>query len=282
MDHKLRNVEIFEDTLKAIEESEALTVSVSDSRDGTRLYPLYVASSDIHRFEEQCEVVVSKKRSFAAAEAYHKMSPEDRICILNFASATNPGGGVTRGSSAQEESLCRCSTLYPVLNTKDLMTQFYGLNRSEENVLYTNTCIYTPKIVIIKTDTDEPEMKSEEDWIEVDVLTCAAPNLRPNPYNKMNPGKGTAAKITQQGLLALLKKRTEHILNVAAMNQEEALILGAFGCGAFCNPPEIVARAFKESLEKFKYCFKYVEFAVYCKPTETINYDVFSRQFKHF
>lgn len=120
----------------------------------------------------------------------------------------------------------------------------------------------------------------EKDWFKTDVITCAAPNLR--PYNKLNPETQKAANITQKELLALQKNRTEQILNVAAINRVDALILGAFGCGAFYNPPEIVARAFKESLEKYKYCFKYVEFAVYCKPTETMNHDIFERNFRNF
>lgn len=42
--------------------------------------------------------------------------------------------------------------------------------------------------------------------------------------------------------------RIERIFRIAAANQAEVLILGAFGCGAFCNPPEIVAKAFQTVL----------------------------------
>ena len=41
-------------------------------------------------------------------------------------------------------------------------------------------------------------------------------------------------------------QRLERVFRVAAANGAEVLILGAFGCGAFCNPPAVVARAFKK------------------------------------
>ncbi|WP_097005344.1 TIGR02452 family protein [Lacrimispora amygdalina] len=278
MSNREKRVEIFQDTEKVMKEKKILAAAIINSINQTKVYvSLEEGRTDVK--ETACAVVVSKDRSFAAAEKYHRLHPEDKIAVLNFASATNPGGGVKAGSSAQEEALCRCSTLYPALTTKMVYESFYKYHKAEKNVLYSDMCIYTPDIVVFKTDTDEPVLKAEEDWAKVDIITCAAPNLRPIPYNKMNPGSGEASKITQKELLILLKKRTEQIFNVAAKNNVDALILGAFGCGAFCNPPEVVARAFKESLEKYKYCFKYVEFAVYCKATETINYDVFNRNF---
>ncbi len=30
---------------------------------------------------------------------------------------------------------------------------------------------------------------NEKDWYEVDVITCAAPNLRERPSNRFNQGK---------------------------------------------------------------------------------------------
>ena len=54
-------------------------------------------------------------------------------------------------------------------------------------------------------------------------------------------------------------------------------MLGAFGCGAFHNDPEVVARAYKVALEEFPKVFKKIEFAVYCPDTDTKNYEIFSR-----
>lgn len=47
--------------------------------------------------------------------------------------------------------------------------------------------------------------------------------------------------------------------------------MGAFGCGAFCNPPEVVAEAFAETIKEFLYDFETIEFAVYCFARDTKN-----------
>jgi uncharacterized protein (TIGR02452 family) len=67
----------------------------------------------------------------------------------------------------------------------------------------------------------------------------------------------------------------ERIFRVAAKNGAEVLILGAFGCGAFRNPPEIVAKAFKAVQEKYESYFEVIEYAVFCGRHETLNYDTF-------
>jgi len=200
-----------------------------------------------------------------------------RIAVLNFASATTPGGGVTKGSSAQEESLCRCSTLYPALTSNALWDSYYSVNRAARNPLYTNALIYTPGVVICKTDEDYPERMEEKDWVEVDVITCAAPNLRQRPGNMYNLDQSAPVVVSPEELLALHKIRARHILTVAASKGVDAIVLGAFGCGAFQNDPTVVAKAYKGVLEEMKGYFSLIEFAIYCRQRETANYDAFSR-----
>ena len=280
-DRRSKNVEIFKDSMKWVKENEKLQKALTESMAGQKLYLEDDSIEVLSTFSKKTElkVVVSKKRSFEASSEYARAGK--KVCVLNFASATNPGGGVTHGSSAQEEALCRCSTLYPCLNTKKFWNAFYGTHRKANNPLYNNDCIYTPGVVVFKSDTSFPERMKEEDWYRVDIITCAAPNLRERPSNAMNPNAGIhAAKVTKDELLELLEKRIERIFAIAAQNGAEVLILGAFGCGAFCNPPEIVAKAFVTVQKKYSGCFEAIEYAIYCRDYETANYDEFCRKMK--
>lgn len=81
-----------------------------------------------------------------------------KVCIHNFASAANPGGGVVKGSSAQEEAICRCSTLYPNLKEESLWKQFYAPHRRQQNPLHNDDCIYTPGVIAFKSDTAYPKL----------------------------------------------------------------------------------------------------------------------------
>lgn len=224
-------------------------------------------------------IVISQKRSLEAARQYLNQN----VCVLNFASATNAGGGVTKGSNAQEEAICRCSTLYPCISDSSVVSQFYDKHRQDiksgrMNALYNDDCIYTPRVTVFRTDTDMPAIRREDCWYEVDVISCAAPNLRSKPGNATNPDSGSRAVSIKQGdLLKLHKKRMSRILDIAKGNGADVVILGAFGCGAFQNPPDIVARAMKETIKNYLYSFQTIEFAVYCSLQDTRNYDVFRR-----
>ena len=208
---------------------------------------------------------------------YHRKFPEARIVAHNFASATNPGGGVRKGSRAQEEALCRCTTLLPVLETEDNKKRFYDFHRQRHDVRYTDACLYTPDIVGFKTDDELPSLLPEAKWTKVDILTCAAPNLRAMPNNVMNPGKDKAIKMSHDDLFALHKKRARHLLSIAAANEADILILGAFGCGAFQNPPELVAEMYHSLLPEFMGQFQEVVFAIYCTPSDMKNYNAFAK-----
>ena len=113
-------------------------------------------------------------------------------------------------------------------------------------------------------------------WYNVDVITCAAPNLRNRPSNKHNTGDGqNKADISNGELQAIHEKRMRRILEVALSEGRDTIILGAFGCGAFQNDPKTVAQANKNVIKDYEYAFKNIEYAVYCSPRDERNYDIF-------
>lgn len=64
---------------------------------------------------------------------------------------------------------------------------------------------------------------------------------------------------------------------MAASNGTQVLILGAFGCGVFANPPQLVARAFEMACEGIDRCFETIEFAVYSRNAASLNYQAFGQ-----
>lgn len=270
--------EVFRDTQSFYTENRFLRESVENAIANTMYYsadeyPVLPESAD-----KQGTVRVSKSKTFESAIDSHKRFPDKKIAVLNFASATNPGGGVKNGSSAQEESLCRCSTLYPTLDQKRMWDLYYSANRAQSDPLHTDACIYSLGIVICKTDESIPQRMQEDDFVTVDVITCAAPNLREKPSNFFNPDSGNAVHITPNELYKLHLKRAKHILHIAAFNGVDTLILGAFGCGAFQNDPNIVAKAYRDASRDYSRYFDLIDFAIYCRDWESENYDAFKRQ----
>ena len=270
--------EIFNDTKKCYQSNKILINSIKNSKK----YQLVITENDnikqtdYNIYDIPANVIVSKKRSLEASMEYK----EQKVCILNFASATKTGGGVEKGANAQEEAICRCSTLYPCISDREIVNQFHNKHREllktgKLNALYNDDCIYTPNVIVFKTDTNNPELMAEKDWYKIDVISCAAPNLRRKPSNTMNPNSGKAVDIEANTLLNLHIKRIKKVLDIAKANLVEVVILGAFGCGVFQNPPEIVAEAMAKVIKDYLYNFKTIEFAVYCSTKNTKNYDVF-------
>lgn len=277
LEDRQRRIAVFEDTIQYCEQEQKLVNAIRNSRENTRLYldPL----SDTEKPEADnraCRITVSAMRTIECACKLAKEYPDSRIGVLNFASATNPGGGVIRGSNAQEECLCRCSTLYPCLDVDPLWQGYYTFHRKRHSALYTDACIYTPDIVAFKSDEKWPMQLSQEDWITLDIISCAAPNLRECPSNDMNPSAGERVLIKDKDLRELLEQRIRGILQVAAFHEVDVLVLGAFGCGAFRNSPQMVAEVFKKALEEYQCYFNAVEFAVYCNLSDMSNYEVFA------
>lgn len=262
--HRANMVEVFHDTMDWLKSDPDLQVAVSKSQANTRLYSLGHYPRFDKRKVSDMTITVTKEKSYQLAKRVKQVYPERKVAVLNFANAFHPGGGVKNGSPAQEESLCRTSTLYPVISKGENSRCFYELHKAVERNKHhaTDAMLYSKDIVICKTDDDVPQRLGKEEWTTVDVITAAAPDLR-NCW------------MSDEELYGCHFKRAIHILTVAAANDVDFLVLGAFGCGAFQNNPHVVAAAYKDALTVFPEVFKSVEFAVYCPPGKSNNYDVF-------
>ena len=273
---RFENVMVFKDTERLCKTNAEFSEAVKKATASQKLIlerdSLPAQKKDI--YEDAANVTVSKKRSLEAAAGYK----DCYVAVLNFASATNPGGGVVNGSSAQEESLCRCSCLYFCLNTPAMWDGFYNPHRAAHDPLHNDDLIYTPGVTVFKTDTAEPKLMREADRYSVDVITCAAPNLRSHPGNGYITGEGDAnIKLSDKDLLELHEKRIRRILEAALSGGCDTIILGAFGCGAFKNDPEIVAQANRNVAGEYLHAFKNIEYAIYSSKSDERNYKAFDR-----
>ena len=210
-------------------------------------------------------IIISPRRTFEAARRY----AGQKITVLNFANNHNVGGSPWT-AGAQEESLCRCSTLYPCLEY--MKPKFHDVHKrqfaqGEIDRWGNDDLIHTPGVVVFKSDESAPRMLPKNEWFAVDVVTGAAPQL------------SFDETFDEERLFRVLSSRIEKILRVAKKEAAEVLILGAFGCGAFRNPPRLVATAFKSLLEKYR--FETVEFAVFTREdTPDNNFHTFERVFR--
>jgi len=179
--------------------------------------------------------------------------------VLNFASAKNPGGGVLKGTVAQEEALARVSSLYPVIKK---CSQFYT---PTEAPYYTDKIIYSKPIYVFKDDYG-----NDIEPIECEVITCAAPNY--NMYSLFDdPHRGGDINIIEHK--KVMTRRFTKVLKSAIANNQRNLILGAWGCGVFRNPADVNAKIFSEALDNFASYFDEIIFAI----PDTTNYQIFAK-----
>lgn len=189
-------------------------------------------------------------------------------CVLNFASAKHPGGGFLNGARAQEESLARSSALFACLSDREM----YDYHRSRSDPLYSSWVIYSPAVPVFRSNDgdllDPPYACS--------FLTSPACNAGV-ALERVSRREAASVKARVQ---RAMRERVERVLGVAAEQGEQALVLGAWGCGVFRNESEEIAERFKEALDgPFKGVFARVIFAVLDSSQEQKTLGPFARRF---
>ena len=190
--------------------------------------------------------------SISAAIALHQRAAAAGVAVtpavLNFANAFDAGGGYLNGARAQEEDLCRCvPALYPALRllqyplSAALVPPITTAAITRLPILFTALNLHTP----------------------IAVITAAAPNGNPDPrLQGFTPTQGTAYETD-------MRSRIRAVLFAAHLAGCRHLVLGAWGCGVFRNPPATVARLFAEVLgsPEWRSQFDTVVFAILGSPS---------------
>lgn len=169
-----------------------------------------------------------------------------RPVALNFASAKSPGGGFLNGGRAQEESLARASALYACLDGNEM----YEFHRGRRDPMYTDYAIYSPDVPVIRED----DGTLLDDPYQCSIITSPAVNAK--PVLERHPSR--RAEIRDA-----METRIAKVLAIAVVHGHEALVLGAWGCGAFGNDGREIAELFRVTLtDQFPNVFGKIIFAI--------------------
>jgi uncharacterized protein (TIGR02452 family) len=188
-------------------------------------------------------------------------------CILNFASPTRPGGGWLTGARAQEEDLFLRSTYDLSLSDPNKIDS----NRKWKYPIPEKGGIYSPDVFVFRENEKNDYMiQPWENCRYVNFVAVAA----------LRCPKLECGSLSNRDTYVTMEK-IKTILRIATTNGHVSIVLGAFGCGAFKNPPRQMAQLFHQVIfsNEFKNIFERIDFAILDNPEKESNYDIFKNVF---
>lgn len=207
---------------------------------------------------EPCRILVTTDDSVSAAlKLEHPM-------IMNFANAHHAGGGFLLGANAQEEAICRCTSLYASI-TSEAAGEMYHYNNTHISSVESDYMLFSPNVTVFR----DGGCQFLAAPVLVSVMTVPAPNRR-----------GAALFASADKIGAAMYRRISIMLRFAAQRGIRNLVLGAWGCGAFGNDPAAVSGFFRRALldDGLGAYFDTVCFAIYGRP-DSKNYLAFQKTF---
>ncbi|KAK4947524.1 hypothetical protein LTR10_013469 [Elasticomyces elasticus] len=169
---------------------------------------------------------VARTLSQAVSHTGQSTKPKKNVAVLNMASPLLPGGGFVNGASAQEESLCFRTTLYPALRD-----EFYRLPEVG--------AVWTEDVCVFRDEAGNDLSKNERWWVDV----ISAGMLR---FPDVEGDEGEEPRYASAKDRDLAVRKVKCIMEILRSKGVERCVLGAWGCGAYGNPVGEVARAFQK------------------------------------
>lgn len=226
----------------------------------TKFYKNEFRVDNIPTNEEETKIIV---RNVDCLEEGVRLCREGyNPAILNMASRRHPGGGVMLGAGAQEESLFRRTNLFRSLYQ---FTEYFINHvwyKKYITPVSTGECypldrnfggIYTPGALLFRED-EQHGYQLMESPKHLSFISVAG----------MNRPKIKDATHIADDLIEGTKNKMRTILRIGLRHGHDSLVLGAFGCGAYRNPPSHIAKLFHEVFEEpeFKNKYRLISFAI--------------------
>jgi uncharacterized protein (TIGR02452 family) len=167
----------------------------------------------------------------------------ENYVILNFANGIHPGGRWGSYARAQEECIMRASGAYASIITKG---KFYEFN-SHDKIISSDYIIYSPDVPFFRNSQNE----FLDEPFNISIITCAAVIA-------------TSSSLSSKQISNIMEPRCRQIIQCAIHNNKKVIALGAFGCGAFGNDPNVIAEIFRKILidEGYQFYFDYIVFPI--------------------
>ncbi|MCD7843681.1 MAG: TIGR02452 family protein, partial [Clostridiales bacterium] len=188
---KKKNIAILEDTLSILEQGgypkDGQDVQLAFSPEQMREIRVFLpeeltALIAAEQEEPQTQSVPSfgcenEDALVLAQKQYQRLQgegdPAPKILVLNLASATRPGGQTRNGASAQEEDLCRRTSLLLSLESEDAK-RYYDYNNARKTRMGSDGVLLSPNVEVIKDSSSEVLAQP----FPISVMSCAAPMVR--------------------------------------------------------------------------------------------------------
>lgn len=252
-EERSRRLDIFEDTLRRCEREFSLIQKIAYVREHTEVWerPLEEIFLGVSRYESSCDVKIMKSNVLREVRTLKEIFPSCRVAVLNCAAPRHSGGSVIRGGDGWEESLCRCTTLYPCMNTDYLRQVYYEENCLCENEFYRDVCVYIPDVVCLKNE--EGELWKQGERFVVDVISCSMPDICEQLAERNGKSNVEADRQRVQECEEIICRRIEGMIKVGIQQNIDVLVLGVEEKDFLGIPLEVVTEIIKKALQKYTY-----------------------------
>jgi uncharacterized protein (TIGR02452 family) len=248
-------IKIYEDTQQKCKDGKYSHLKVPES---LKFFTDDIKSVKMTKLYDRTIIEVVNTDTIAMCKLLSDMGNKNG-CGLNMCSKYNPGGGVLKGSrGAQEENLFRRTNYHLTLENK-----YYPMNSGE--------CTLSPNLYVLKNE----KYDDIKDPFSISFIAAAAVKHPATILDEETGIRTYKNKKDRDDMTSTI----DMVFKVAYGQGYDTLVLSAFGCGAYGNPPNEVINIFNKFLEEYYGCFQRIVFAIYSRGVDR-NYNLFNKGIK--